>query len=210
MTRRTAPAARSGLQVKAGADTQRGYARLAADIRRVRHRLDRDALDDPRIKTALLELDRHVMAELDECRGRHRLAASGTTMAAPAIVPSPVRDTGGFGHLKPDPLTATTGAELVVRLREYREWAGDTSFRTMAAQARQRVSSSTMCTALNSDVLPTQKVVGAIIVGCGGGDDDQRAFVTAWRLIKSGRLDACPPDEVSALRMVRQAAGASG
>jgi hypothetical protein len=209
MTRRTAPAAVSDLPGPAGAETQRAHARLAADIRRVRHRLDRDALDDPRIKTALLDLDRHVMAELDECRGRHRLAAGGTTRAAPAVVPSPVRDAGGFGHLKPDPLTATTGAELVARLREYREWAGDTSFRTMAAQGRQKVSSSTMCTALSRDVLPTQKVVGAVVAGCGGGDDDQRAFVTAWRLIKSGRLDACPPDEVSALRMVRQAAEAS-
>jgi hypothetical protein len=210
MTRRPAPAAVSDLPpVTADAEARRGIARLAADIRRIRPRLNRDALDDPRIKGALLELERHIMAQLDERRGRHRLAAGGSTMAAPAVVSRPVRDTGGFGHLKPDPLTATTGAELVTRLREYREWAGVTSFRTMAAQAGQKVSSSTMCTALNRDVLPTQKVVGAIIAGCGGGEDDQRAFITAWRLIKLGRLDACPPDEVSALRMVRRAAEAS-
>jgi hypothetical protein len=208
MTRRTAHAAPGDLSVKAAAETQRAHASLAADITRIRQRLNRDALDDPLIKTALHELDRHVIAELDQRRGRHRLAAGGTTMAAPAVVPVPVRDTGGFSHLKPDPLTATTGAELVARLREYRQWAGNTSFRAMAAQARQSVSSSTMCAALNRDVLPTQKIVGAIIAGCGGREDDQRAFVTAWRRIKSGRLDAAPTDELAALRMARRAASA--
>jgi hypothetical protein len=61
------------------------------------------------------------------------------------------------------------------------------------------VAHSTMCVALKSDTLPGLKVVIAIVAGCGGGDDDQQVFATAWRRISSGTAGA------RGLRLVRPA-----
>jgi hypothetical protein len=170
---------------EAGAPT--GAAELAADIGRIRHRLMRPGmLNHPRISAELEELDRQVADSLSERRGRHRLPAA-----------TAVRDATGY-DLKPDPLTAQTGAELVAALRKYREWAGRTPFRTMAARARWEVAHSTMCVALRSSELPPLKVVVAIVAGCGGGADDQQLFATAWRRISSG---------VQGLRLVLPADG---
>ncbi len=150
-------------------------------------------LNHPRISAELEELDQLVAAGLDHRRGRHRLSA----VTAPACG-APVRDAAGY-TLKPDPLTARTSAELVAALRRYREWAGNTPFREMAARARWKVAHSTMCVTLKSDTLPPLKVVVAIVAGCGGTDDDQQAFATAWRRINSGTAD------VQGLRLVRPA-----
>jgi hypothetical protein len=88
-------------------------------------------------------------------------------------VPEPVRDAEGF-ELRPDPLTARTPAELVAFLQWYREWAGQPSFRKMAAQAGQRVSYSALCTALRGDAMPGYEIVKAVIAGCGGSDEEQQ------------------------------------
>ena len=40
---------------------------------------------------------------------------------------------------------------------------------------------------MNAQTLPKLDVVKAIINGCGGGEEDLRAFATAWRRIDSGR-----------------------
>jgi hypothetical protein len=187
--------------------TDSGPAGLATEIGQLRQRLMcPDTLNNPRIIMELHELYKQVAAVLDERRGRHRLQAGG---AAPTAIPEPIRDAGGF-NLKPDPLTARTGAELVARLREYREWSGKTPFRKMAAQARQKVSYSAMCVALKGYDLPGLQIVVAIIAGCGGGDNDQRAFATAWRRINSGRADAWPPAEAPRLRVLYAVAGAKG
>jgi hypothetical protein len=182
---------------------------LAVDIRRIRERLDPDRLNNPQVRAELQELYQHVTTGLDQCRGRHRLSASGATKTPPAdvsapVVPRSVRSVSQAG-LKPNPLTARTAAELVGSMREYREWSGETSLRKLAAQARQKVSSSTMCTALNSDNLPTLKVVVAIIEECGGSLDDQQAFAMAWRRIKE---DAWSADGAPALWLVPRTADA--
>lgn len=85
--------------------------------------------------------------------------------------------------LCPDPLRATTAFELVGALRRYRIWAGEPSFREMAA-ANERVSASTLCSALGRDVLPSLDVVSAIVIGCGGSDQDLQRFAAAWRRIR--------------------------
>jgi hypothetical protein len=36
---------------------------------------------------------------------------------------------------------------------------------------------------MNSGTLPKFDVMKAIIIGCGGGEDDLKAFATAWRRI---------------------------
>ena len=99
-----------------------------------------------------------------------------------------VSDAEGWGDLKPDPLDAHTPQELVAALRRYREWAGAPSFRQMAARAGQKVAHTTMHTALkSSDRLPKFDVLMAIVVGCGGDENDQRAFATSWRRIRVSR-----------------------
>jgi hypothetical protein len=106
-------------------------------------------------------------------------------------VPEPVRDAEGF-DLRPDPLDARTGAELVEMLRAYRIWAGQPSFRVIAARTWQKVGYSTLCTALGSTRLPSLDVVMAVIIGCGADEEYQRRWATAWRKIKFQRVDAQP------------------
>jgi hypothetical protein len=172
------------------AEADRGPARLVADIRKVRQQLSPASLNHPGVNAELQELYKQVAAGFEQSQGRHRLPAGVTAIRRPATrTGAPVADASGF-NLKPDPLTARTSAELVARLRQYREWSGEPSFRVMAAQARQKVAHSTMFAALHRDELPSMKVVTAIVAGCGGSADDERAFVTAWRRIKSGCMDA--------------------
>lgn len=177
---------------------RRDYGALAVEIRRVRVQLMRSrALGDTRVQTELSELYRQVIAAQDERRGRHRLSAG----AAPAPAPAPARrpvaacaavaDAPGYAF-KPDPLAATTGAELVAALRRFRDWAGPVSYRKMAEQARHQVPYSTMYKALAGESLPDQKVVAAIVAGCGGSPEDVSVFVTACRQIRAGQAAARP------------------
>lgn len=162
---------------------ERDVTSLVRDIRRLGRRLvSPAALNDPQVKSALLQLDRLVATALGTSHGRHRVQGAGAEVLTR---PEPVRDAWGY-DLKPNPLEATTSAEFVNALRDYRVWAGKPSFRLMAARAQQFVAHSTMCVALNSSDLPALKVVTAIVVGCGGGSEDQEKFVTAWRRINSG------------------------
>ena len=153
--------------------------RLVAEIRWLRHQLAcSDALRNPSVYAELNELYTQVWSVQEQRAGKHRLAAQAGHVRAP------VRDAAGF-DLRPDPLTAATNAELVARLRQYRQWAGDPPFRAIAAQAGQIVAHSTIYVALNSDELPSLKVVLAVVAGCGGSEEDQRAFATAWRRLKA-------------------------
>ena len=160
--------------------------------------------------------DLHAPGILAEVAGRLRAARSthaellqiceARDAARAARVPEPVvGDTGGF-DLKPDPLTARTPAELMTALRQYRQWAGEPSYRKMAGlagQAGQAVAASTLCTALRSDELPRLNVALAIITGCGGGEEDQHRCATAWRQIKRRQPTAVKP----VLRVVPPIAG---
>jgi hypothetical protein len=78
-----------------------------------------------------------------------------------------------------------TAAEFMAKLRRYREWAGNPSYRKMAEQAGQTRVHSTMHAALSGDELPKQDVMKAIVIGCGASEEDVRAFVTAWRRINA-------------------------
>jgi hypothetical protein len=171
---------------KAESRLERRQARLAAEIKSIRYQLiSPDMLNNPGIYNELQELYKQVWSAQEQRAGRHRLQVQVRP------TPEPVRDAAGY-DLRPDALTARTSAELIARLREYRQWSGEPPFRKIAAQARQKVAHSTIFVALNGDELPSLKVVLAIIEGCGGSVDDQRAFATAWRRIKSGTLDSAP------------------
>lgn len=174
----------------------RPLARLAADIRKIRYQLaTADIINQPKINAELHELYRHVWSVQDQHAGRHRSQGSVRNPL------EPLPDAAGF-NLKPDPLTATTGADLVARLREYRQWAGEPPFRKIAERAQQKVSHSTIFVALNKEELPSLKVVLAVVIGCGGREDDQKAFTTAWRRLRSGRLDTSPASAPVALRVM--------
>jgi hypothetical protein len=156
--------------------------------------------------------DPNVTAMLtDEFIHRARLERNRAAQSQPPPpAPGPVRDVDGY-NLRPDPMAATTAGELVAALREYRAWADNPPYRKMAAQARQVVGHSTMYAALKNDTeLPRLKVVIAIIAGCGGDDEEQRAWATAWRRISMGKHGGQAAAETPALRALPAVAEASG
>jgi hypothetical protein len=97
-------------------------------------------------------------------------------------------DADGF-DLRPDPLQAKTPADLVRALRQYRLWAGEPPMRAIARRAGTRVGASTIWTALHATTLPRHEIVIAIVAGCGGSEEDQRRFSTAWRAIRLSQQD---------------------
>ena len=97
----------------------------------------------------------------------------------------PVPDAPGY-DLRPDPLQAQTAVDLVHALRQFRLWAGKPSFRKMAEVLPygSKVSIAAMCMALRSETLPSEQVMTAIVVGCGGTREQLQEFMTAWRQIQ--------------------------
>jgi hypothetical protein len=126
----------------------------------------------------LIELLDVRLGQSEEGTGRHRLSAN-------LPLSEQIGDAEGF-DLRPDPLAATTPEEYIDALWQYKAWSGDPSWRAMAKRAGQAVVYSTMYAAMNNKALPKLDVVKAIITGCGGGEDDLSAFVTAWRRISMG------------------------
>ena len=151
----------------------------------LRKRLRRqETLEDPKVLCELRKLEEQLTEQLAHAQkpGRHRSTVGKANSQQ-------ISDASGF-DLKPNPLTATTPAEFILALRQYKGWSGDPSWRRMAAQAGQAVVHSTMHAAMNSDTLPKFNVVKAIIIGCGGGEDDLSSFATAWRRIGPRRTQS--------------------
>ncbi len=65
----------------------------------------------------------------------------------------------------------------------------------MAARAKYLVVHSTIYDAMHGQDLPKPDVVRAIILGCGGSQDDLDAFTSAWQRIH----DAASQDDNSGL-----------
>ena len=144
---------------------------------------DQEILEHPEVLGELHKLYQQVTEQLetaDPNPGRHR-STGGDEIA------QQISDAPGF-DLKPDPLAVTTPAEFIQALKEYKAWSGDPSWRKLAEQAGQAFVHSTMYAAMNGDALPKLEVVRAIIIGCGGGEDDVRSFATAWRRVASDRI----------------------
>jgi DNA-binding SARP family transcriptional activator len=112
--------------------------------------------------------------------------------------PESLRETGGrcrttpaetipdaAGHeLRPDPLTAKTAAEFIRALNQLRQWAGNPPFREMERRCGRAAASATICTALNGDKLPRRHIVLAIVTACGGDEEQERTWTTAWRKLE--------------------------
>jgi hypothetical protein len=81
---------------------------------------------------------------------------------------------------RPDPLTARTPADFREALRKLRQWAGNPSYRKLGKQCGGKPAASTIWAALNDDILPDMDVVRAIVRAC-GGQEQESAFITAWR-----------------------------
>ena len=153
-------------------------AATAAMISGLRKRLcDPRLLKDPLVVSELRKLDVQLDRQMSDSESRHGRHRSATGPQ--------VEDVSGY-DLKPDPLSATTAAEFMATLRQYRSWNGDPSWRRMATRAGQVIVHSTMHTAMQGDTLPKLEVVKAIITGCEGSQEDMRSFVTAWRRLASG------------------------
>jgi len=168
------------------ADTEGEAAATVTAIAGLRRRLRRpDMLAHPAVQRELRRLDEQITAQLAEKAGRrpgrHRSSGSG---ALAQRGDRQIGDACGY-DLKPDPIRATTEAQFIRALWEYKAWSGDPSWRGMAARAGQTVVHSTMYAAMHGTTLPKLDVVKAIINGCGGTEDDLRAFATAWRRIDS-------------------------
>jgi hypothetical protein len=161
----------------------------------------RGALEHPDVLREFRRLEQDVLVQMEQAGenpGRHR---------------SPARRTRGQAgdsplNLKPDPLRASTAAEFVKVLWQYRAWSGDATWRTIAARAGQARVHSTSWAAMHRDALPKLGVVAAVITGCGGTEDDLRAFTTAWHRVDSGTTGSLPPSgefqaaPVPALRLI--------
>jgi hypothetical protein len=140
-----------------------------------------EILTHPKVLSALRNLA-ELLQDPDESPGRHRSTADGA-------ISQQISDAFG-DDLKPNPLTATTPTEFIDVVMEYRAWSGDPSWRTIAMIARQSgntVVYSTLWNAMNGPALPKLEIVKAIVIGCGGGEDDLRSFVLAWRRIALAR-----------------------
>lgn len=134
----------------------------------------REVLEHPKVVSALRNLA-ELLPYADETPGRHRASDDGE-------IGQQISE--AFGEdLKPSPRSATTPAEFIDSLMQYRAWSGDPSWRIIAKQSGHTVPYSTMWNAMNGDFLPKLNIVQAIVVGCGGGEEDLRAFINAWRRI---------------------------
>jgi hypothetical protein len=93
-------------------------------------------------------------------------------------------------NLCPNPADAHTTADFMNALRMFRIWAGKPSYRVMEHQCGRRFAASTICTALNGTRLPSLDMVLTVIVACGGRDEHQNAFASAWRRLMLPQDDA--------------------
>ncbi|CAM4023884.1 hypothetical protein [Nocardiopsis rhodophaea] len=103
--------------------------------------------------------------------------------------PHTIEDLEGYDN-RPDPLTTTTAAEYTEKMRQFRIWSGDWSYRQLERFSGGLVARSTFHAALNSDELPRFDVVVVFITACGGGQGEVQRWVTAWRRL-------CMPDEAA-------------
>lgn len=167
--------------------------------------LARDALNEAR--KAMREVRRELALALNEWEQLHRrLQNVGPYPEAAAPV---VPDVPGL-NLFPDPGRAQTPSEFMDRLRTYRKWAGEPSFRAMEhiirKQRGQHFAASTINTALRSDDLPSLQKVQAIVTACGGSDAHQQMFTTAWRRLAMPPQDDVQPEPRRTLRSARETA----
>ena len=141
----------------------------------------REALREARKELILVHYEYHELSRKLANRGRYPVTAA-------PVVP----DTPGL-NLCPDPGAVQTSAEFMDALRAFRVWAGKPSYRVMESviknQCSQHFSSSTIHAALTGSELPALPLVQAVITACGGDDEHQQAYTSAWRKLTMPHRD---------------------
>lgn len=190
---------KSDTQVDADAEAVATTTAIAG-LRRMLKRLD--SLEHPSVRRELRKLAEEV-AELEDSKrlpGRHRsnvsrLPVRAIEQANPADDgPDPGPHACPNAGLKPDPAAARTIAQFIATLWQFRAWAGDPSWRKIAARAHHKAVHSTIYSAMHGTALPKLVVVNAIILGCGGDDADLAAYTDAWWRIGSASVTDSPAD----------------
>jgi hypothetical protein len=148
--------------------------------------------------------EEHTRARLLQDEAARAFEEAAARRERPALGP-PAQDSPGC-DLRPDPSRVRAPAELINALREFRTWAGNPSYRDMARACNGRPAASTMCRMLSGAELPIRfEVIDAIIIACGGGEQDRERFATAWRrLIMPGQEARPMPGRVRAFPGTRR------
>ena len=161
----------------------------------LRRRLKRlGSLEHPSVRHELRKLAEEV-AELEDSKrrpGRHR--SNVTRLPVRPVDQEDQADDSPDADLKPDPATARTIAEFIAMLWQFRAWAGDPSWRKIAARSHYKAVHSTIYSAMHGTALPKLIVVNAIVLGCGGDDADLAAYCDAWWRIGSASVTDSPTD----------------
>lgn len=157
-----------------GAPNAEAYVRSA--LAGVRARLASVGVDQRDLDSAITE----ALADLGTGPGHDGEYGQSWREPAAAGLPPAIPDVPGQ-DLRPDPGDANTSAEFLDCLRNYRTWAGNPSYRVMARRCRHRFAASTICTALRGESMPSLDMVLAIVAACGGSEQHQREFASAWR-----------------------------
>lgn len=130
-----------------------------------------------------LNIERRRPAEEDRSAWELRLATTARQAqrsarpTAPNAIPDPED-----ASLRPNPYDASTPADFMTRLRQFKIWSGNPGYRQIAAGSGRRYTASALHAALKRDAIPRkQELVDAIVQGCGGTKEDRQAWATAWR-----------------------------
>jgi hypothetical protein len=171
-------------------DVEAEAAATTTAIAGLRRRLKRPgSLDHPSVQRELRKLADELVALEDGKRhpGRHRSNVTRLPVW-PAGQAGDKSDDGSEAGRRPDPATAGTTAEFIASLWHFRAWAGDPSWRKIAARSHYKAVHSTIYSAMHGTALPKLIVVKAIILGCGGDDADLSAYCDAWWRIGSASV----------------------
>jgi transcriptional regulator with XRE-family HTH domain len=84
-----------------------------------------------------------------------------------------------------EPLAVASLSELGAALRLFREQAGRPGLGAIQARSGGVVSQRTIGDALRCRSMPSLHAVDAVVTGCGGSEEDRKAFANAWRRINS-------------------------
>jgi hypothetical protein len=177
------------------ADVEDEAAATSTAIAGLRRRLKRlGSLEHPSVRRELRKLAEEV-AELEDSKrrpGRHR--SNVTRLPVRPIEQDDQTDDSTEADLKPDPAAAGTIAEFIATLWQFRAWAGDPSWRKIAARSHYKAVHSTIYSAMHGTALPKLIVVNAIVLGCGGDDADLADYCDAWWRIGSASVTDSPTD----------------
>jgi hypothetical protein len=137
-------------------------------------------------ESELMAREKALESLIEQTRARRRQAEAA---------PGPMFPDSGPIDLRPNPHTARTPVEFLQCLMNFRIWSGNRSLRQIAEQSDGRISASGVRNVLNGSELPERlEVVDAIVVGCGGANEDRADFAFVWRRLYMSPLDSTGAD----------------